>query len=150
MAGMLHDIGKLLMAAHSGRKLQSGCPVHEKHQCNMATAEMHIIGTTHAAIGAYLLGFWGLPDAIIDAVAYHHFPALKVEQGFGIVAIAHIADAFANESGALRHTNHLVDGLDYVYLEQIKMRDRIPAWRNPLSKRVLESGLDEILFFPNN
>jgi putative nucleotidyltransferase with HDIG domain len=129
MAGMLHDIGKLLMAVHLAESYKAVIRYMKRHQCDMVSAEMPLLGTTHAAVGAYLLGLWGLPDAIIDAVAYHHFPALKAEQGFGTVAIAHIADAFANQSGALRHTDHLVDGLDYIYLEQIKMRDHIPAWR---------------------
>jgi putative nucleotidyltransferase with HDIG domain len=129
MAGMLHDIGKLLMAVHLTESFKAVIRHMKRHQCDMVSAEMLLLGTTHAAVGAYLLGLWGLPEVIMDAVAYHHNPALKADQGFGAVAIAHIADAFANASGVLRHTDRPVNGLDDGYLEQIKIRGRIPAWR---------------------
>ena len=38
---------------------------------SMAAVERKIIGTAHAAVGAYLLGLWGLPTPIIEAVAFH-------------------------------------------------------------------------------
>jgi HD-like signal output (HDOD) protein len=47
-AGLLHDVGKLLMLGQSG---DAGI---------------------HAAVGGYLLGIWGLPEDIVAAVADHH------------------------------------------------------------------------------
>ncbi len=129
MAGMLHDTGKLLLAAHLPASYKAVIRHMKRHRCDMISAEMPLLGTTHAAVGAYLLGLWGLPDTIIDAVAFHHSPALKADQGFGAVAVTHIADAFANGAAVLRRTQSLIDGLDYVFLEKIGMRDRIPAWR---------------------
>lgn len=43
----------------------------------MVEAEVNVIGTTHAGIGAYLLGLWGLPDVILEATAFHHTPDKK-------------------------------------------------------------------------
>jgi hypothetical protein len=37
-------------------------------------AEQQVLGVTHAELGAYLLGLWGLPYAIVEATAYHHLP----------------------------------------------------------------------------
>ena len=37
-------------------------------------AEETVLGTTHAEIGAYLLGLWGINNAVIEAIAYHHHP----------------------------------------------------------------------------
>jgi HD-like signal output (HDOD) protein len=37
-------------------------------------AEQHIFNTSHAEVGAYLMGLWGLPDSIVAAIAFHHNP----------------------------------------------------------------------------
>lgn len=74
LAGFVHDIGQwvLLRAepeiyAEVWRKhQQSGVPLQE--------VEKSVFGATHAEIGGLLLGFWGLPDSIVEAVAHHHEP----------------------------------------------------------------------------
>ncbi len=73
-AGVLHDVGKLVLASRAPAMLtaallraqRSGEPFH------VAEAELH--GVTHADVGAYLLGLWGLPWALVEAVGLHHSP----------------------------------------------------------------------------
>ena len=70
-AGLLQDVGQLVLAAN----------LTESFAADLATAEerdepLHLVeqehGYTHAHVGAYLLGLWGLPPAVVDAVARHH------------------------------------------------------------------------------
>ena len=56
-AGLLSDIGLLLLAAKAPDLLRS---------------EESELGFTHGALGAYLLGLWGLAPGIVEAVAFHH------------------------------------------------------------------------------
>ncbi|MGD9187533.1 MAG: response regulator, partial [Desulfobacteraceae bacterium] len=69
MATLLHDIGKLLIAAHMPTQFSEILAQVGQQDGTMRDAEMDIIGTSHAAVGAYLLGLWGLPDQIINAAA---------------------------------------------------------------------------------
>ena len=55
-------------------------------------AERVVFGATHADVGAYLLGLWGLPDATVEAVAYHHDEARALEAGFGALSATHLAE----------------------------------------------------------
>jgi HD-like signal output (HDOD) protein/ActR/RegA family two-component response regulator len=125
MAGMLHDIGKLLVAAHLPAEFELVIRHMERQATDMATAEMHILGTTHAAIGAYLLGLWGLPDTIIEAAAFHHNPAALGEQGLGPVAITHIANAFAHAGSALDDIARPIMGLDDDFMAGLGLTPRL-------------------------
>lgn len=75
MGGMLHDVGKLALIA----KHQAGFFANLPPESAVQERERHeraMFGATHAEIGAYLIGLWGLPDDIVAAIAWHHsFPA---------------------------------------------------------------------------
>jgi putative nucleotidyltransferase with HDIG domain len=69
MAGLLHDIGKLvLLKYHSYVEhcIQQGSSTYAR--------ENEKLGISHAEVGAYLLGLWNLPDRVVNAVASHHKP----------------------------------------------------------------------------
>ncbi|MGC4093750.1 MAG: response regulator [Polyangiaceae bacterium] len=71
-AALLHDVGILAMQTRMGKEHRE---VREQarsaHQL-LCDCERSRFGTSHAEVGAYLLGLWGLPFDVIDAVAAHH------------------------------------------------------------------------------
>jgi HD-like signal output (HDOD) protein len=42
-------------------------------------AELLVLGITHSELGACLLGTWGLPLPILEAIAWHHEPQRSTE-----------------------------------------------------------------------
>jgi len=96
-AGLLHDLGKLVLmsrrtelylaiereAADSGREL------HE--------VEVERLGANHGTVGACLLGMWGLPSVILEAVHGHHGLALDVPQRLNTVRAVALADRLAHD-----------------------------------------------------
>lgn len=72
-AGLLHDIGKMIISTP-------------------AAAE------THAEIGAYLLGLWGLPHVVVEAVAHHHAPHRVGPRVGAVLAAVHLADGLVHEA----------------------------------------------------
>ncbi len=68
-AGLLHDIGKLALATLFAVE----CKQIREHGATLE-AELAVLGTTHADIGARIAELWHLPLAIRDAISTHHQP----------------------------------------------------------------------------
>ena len=94
----------------------------------MAAAEKKILGTTHAAVGAYLLGLWGLPMPIVQAVAFHQSPENN-DDGLTALIIVHAANAFANAGQLLANGQTDIEELDYPYLERLGLIGYLGKWR---------------------
>lgn len=73
--GMLHDIGKWILAEAVGTKYHELLRVNELDKTPLAALERELIGTDHCQIAAYLLALWGLPDTIVESALLHHEPA---------------------------------------------------------------------------
>jgi hypothetical protein len=54
----------------------------ERTGCDLVEAEYIVMKTSHAELGAYLLGLWGISDNIVEAVAFHHNPSKLLEDIF--------------------------------------------------------------------
>jgi HD-like signal output (HDOD) protein len=72
MAGMLHDLGKLLLAAQNSEEYRRIVAQSNEEQIPLFEAEADALWCHHAGIGAYLMGLWGLPFTAVEAVAHHH------------------------------------------------------------------------------
>jgi len=125
VAGVMHDIGKLIQINIPGFYSQLRLKVSEGFL--PLNAEFSLIGTSHAELGAYLLGIWGLPDSIVQAVAFHHVPSLQIESAFSPLSAVHIANAYLNE---IKEPKQEVTSLslDLRYIESIKTVNTVGSW----------------------
>ncbi len=73
-SGLLHDAGKLALASRLPDEYAANAALASSKGIELHEVERDRLGLTHAGVGAYLLGLWGLPNEVIDAVAAHHDP----------------------------------------------------------------------------
>ena len=91
-------------------------------------------------LGAYLLGLWGLPHPIVEAVAYHKDPHLLVHSAFELVDVIYIADHLASELGARGPTEQK---LDLAYLAGIGIGEAKLSEMRALAEKVARTTADD-------
>jgi putative nucleotidyltransferase with HDIG domain len=85
LAGLLHDLGHLVIAtASSGDR------------------DAADVAVDHAQVGAYLIGLWGFPNDLIEAIAFHHHPSRATPRtvalpGVPLPGLLHAANLLASD-----------------------------------------------------
>jgi putative nucleotidyltransferase with HDIG domain len=131
LAGVLHDVGKLVLVDNFDSEYTNILLQSQYRDCPTGDLEVENYGSSHADIGGYLLGLWGLPQEIIEAVAFHHDPASGLCDSFTPLTAVHIADAFCHEQ-----TEDSPDQLDWAYIRRLQIEDRLESWRSRAPKCV--------------
>ena len=129
-AGLLHDVGKLVLIAEDPEHWARLNEQAHRLQVPLHCVELEQEGVTHAATGAYLLSLWGLPDGVVEAVAHHHDPGALPGVGLDPVAAVHIANALALELEPDAEGRPPPQPLDDGFVNQLGVGQQRTAWRN--------------------
>jgi HD-like signal output (HDOD) protein len=92
LAGLLHDVGFLLLARQFKDQMQQALEAAAAGM-PLAEAEQTYVGVSHGVAGGYLLGLWGLPYEVVEAVAHHEVPTLVARGSFDVLGAVAIAQA---------------------------------------------------------
>ncbi|MGA1196692.1 MAG: HDOD domain-containing protein, partial [Candidatus Latescibacterota bacterium] len=72
LAGMMHDLGKIILDRYFGDYYKAVFDVIGGEDITILQAEKEILGVTHAAVGGQLAEEWKFPKNYLNAIAYHH------------------------------------------------------------------------------
>lgn len=128
-AGLLLEVGKIILASSLPDRFrevlrlvyQTGRPCHE--------VEKELLGVSHAELGAYLLGTWGLPTSIVEAIAFHHTPARAMPGISGIALASHVAASLVADASAATAGAGPPAGLDMSVVETLGLTSEVVRWR---------------------
>lgn len=84
MAALVCDLGQLLLATVAPERHRDAATEMSKRKVRAHVAERSLWGVTHAEVGAFLLGLWGLPFSIVEAVANSHSPERNAHEHCGL------------------------------------------------------------------
>jgi HD-like signal output (HDOD) protein len=76
-----------------------------------------------------LLGLWGLPQDLIEAVAFHHDPAAHEVHRFSPLAAVHAANALVHVIDEPEEEQSTPRKLDMRYLDRLRVTQRLSTWR---------------------
>jgi HD-like signal output (HDOD) protein len=126
VSGLLHDIGKLVLAANADAEYQIVMRRSRNEGIPSTDLEQEIFGATHAQVGAYLLGLWGLPEPVVSTVELHHSLEGVSTKGFSPVTAIHVAQC-------LEPSPNRISRIDTNYLKQIGVENRVLEWQSALA-----------------
>jgi HD-like signal output (HDOD) protein/CheY-like chemotaxis protein len=128
-AGLLHDLGKLILCANLPDLFAKILALAREEKCAYWDAEMQLLPNAgHAELGGCILGIWGLPRPIVEAVALHHSPRQLAGPGFHPLTAVHVADILDHEMRPDRSV--LIPAAIHTgYLAELGLAHRAEHWR---------------------
>lgn len=122
-AGLLHDIGRLALAACFPRHVAAVAAEREAHDDSLLAAERRLLGIDHAEIGQMLTEYWRFPTILSQAIGTHHVPDATAAP---LAAVIHVADAVAHALDLAGEASTQVPPLDEAAWRHVGLGDA--AW----------------------
>jgi putative nucleotidyltransferase with HDIG domain len=94
-AGLLHDIGQLLLVAFNPEAYARVLEARGARDTDIVPIERELIGVDHAQVGGALARFWKLPEAVADAIAGHHV-SYRNDPENELADVVHVAEVLSH------------------------------------------------------
>jgi HD-like signal output (HDOD) protein len=124
MAGLLHDLGKLILVSANPDEYRNIVEQSKQKQLPIHLTEEESLWTGHAAVGAYLMGLWGLPLDAVEAVALHHQPRTQ-RPDHPQALVVYAANLLIHNQTDHQHTHHYACDV----LESLLGSDDVERWK---------------------
>ncbi len=138
VAGLMHDVGKLVLSSVAPERYNQVLKGLRPGDRLVADVEQEVLGLTHSEAGGYLLGLWGLPEGVVEALIHHHRPAPDLGPGFRPVTAVHLANVFDHELRVI-NPEYAPRTCDQAYLAANDLTDQVPRWRE-MCREVIAAG----------
>ena len=95
-AGLLHDIGRLILLQYFPQQYQEITDqANTNSTISICDLENNCLNISHEEMGGFLLNWWGMPQPIIEAALFHHAPSDVRVINRELVSVVHLADYYS-------------------------------------------------------
>lgn len=115
-AGLLHDIGRYVLALCFPEPFQQVLLWQRTHDCPHLEAERSVLGMDHTQVGAVLAQVWNLPEALVQGIRLHHHPAEDAA-----VDVVHFAEILAHALELGHEQASMVPPIDPLACERLAL-----------------------------
>jgi putative nucleotidyltransferase with HDIG domain len=131
-AGILHDVGKVILDGLFAQFYKTVLDAVDVKKLHIFEAEESTLGLVHTKLGQELAESWGIPDNLIDAIAYHHNPKMA-DTDCELASLVHIADAVARNLGVGSGGDPYVTCIHGFALEQLAVTSEdLVSWEEEM------------------
>ena len=140
VAGLLQDTGQLVLASRAASRFGLALSLANSNKQPLQETEVDLFGASHAEIGAYLLGLWGLPQRVVSAVGNHLEPQRTGSRVFDAAAALYVANLLVVDPDvpALEEIPPRTVALDLGFLRLVGVAHQLDEWRR--LSRAFSSG----------
>jgi HD-like signal output (HDOD) protein len=125
-AGLIHDVGKLVLDRHVDQRKDEFERLTEGGRNSMIAAEQHILGLDHAEIGFEVCKHWNIPESISKAIRFHHQPSQSDDDELAYIIF--LANSIANMVKALEDTESTMAQMDGIEAHMYMIDDEALAF----------------------
>ena len=131
VAGLLQDTGQLVLASRAASRFGIALSTSSAKKQPLYEVELDLFGASHAEIGAYLLGLWGLPQRVVSAIANHLEPQRTGNRVFDAAAALYVANLLVCDADvpALEEVPPGSIALDLSFLRLVGVAHQLDEWR---------------------
>ncbi len=159
IAGLIHDMGKLILEECIPEKYDHVKSVHFDDGAILLDSEMEILGVDHATVGKWLAEKWKLPDLFTQAIWLHHHSIgaisdLNFVKRSDYIAVIRLADMLSHEIMADLPAGHSIESdyqgiLEFLELSDSDIKDISASVGKRYSERasILDIDEDELSFY---
>ena len=125
LAGLLHDIGRLIMLKYLPFQAKEALLKAKRTDSPLCKTEEEVTGFNHAVMGSILVKEWKLPATLENAIKYHHRGSeckISLES-----AVVHLSDIITNALGIGASGEQFVPPLNTKAWEEIGMSTGVLA-----------------------
>ena len=131
VAGLLQDTGQLVLASRAASRFGIALSTSSAKKQPLHEVELDLFGASHAEIGAYLLGLWGLPQRVVSAIANHLEPQRTGNRVFDAAAALYVANLLVCDADvpAVEEVPPGAIALDLSFLRLVGVAHQLDEWR---------------------
>ncbi|MGZ3595593.1 MAG: HDOD domain-containing protein [Syntrophales bacterium] len=122
VAGLIHDIGKVVMALEFTKAYEGALAFAETEHISIMQAEKKFFADTHAALGGVLSEKWRFPKKLTEAILYHHQPQSAVLFPLE-TTIVHLADILTKARGLGFSGDQIVPIVDDAAFDRLELSE---------------------------
>ena len=145
VAALLHDAGIFALAGAIPGEFARALHLIQQTGCTQVEAEEAVFGISHAEVGAYLLGLWGMSPMGVEALAHHHRPDRIPHTGMDCALAVYLSNLIAHDlDGEWGETEHRgLSAVDRKQLETMGLAAAYAGWRQAASEALRLTGIEE-------
>jgi HD-like signal output (HDOD) protein len=119
-AGLLHDVGKVILSIYVAQQMQAILALVELEECPFYAAERTVLGFDHADVGSRVAERWNLPAPLCQAIRGHHEPQ-ACDPLDALTAVVHVANSVCHREGIGLRLLGPQESVAEIALERLKM-----------------------------
>ena len=141
VAGLLHDIGKLILGPFAQKQADSFAALTQKGK-ELIEVEQELLGFTHGEIGRILLDKWKLPRNLVETVHYHHQPEISTYAPRETLAVS-LGNSISNQFGlALENEKPVSD--PEAFIRRLQRLGLDPQWPQNEEEKIKKLAEDVV------
>jgi len=123
VAGLIHDIGKVVMALEFTKAYEAALACAEQENISIERAEKQFFADNHPVLGGVLSEKWRFPKKLTEAILYHHQPS-SAELFPLETAIVHLADILTKARGLGFSGDQIVPIVDDAAFDRLQLTEQ--------------------------